>query len=104
MTIRVSLHHRTSYRFDRPVRLSPQEIRLRPAPHCRTPVLDYSLNVMPERYIVDWQRDAYDNWVAWLVFTEPTTALDIVVDLTASLTMDDPSGISIQSHAENPPL
>ena len=39
MSIRVALEHRTSYRFDRAVRLSPHVVRLRPAPHCRTPVL-----------------------------------------------------------------
>ena len=32
MAIRVGLQHRTSYRFDRLVNLSPHEIRLRPAP------------------------------------------------------------------------
>ena len=47
MAIRVALSHRTSYRFDRLVSLSPHEIRLRPAPHCRTPVLGYSLTIEP---------------------------------------------------------
>ena len=38
---------RTSYQYDRLVALSPHEVRLRPAPHSRTPVLSYSLSVLP---------------------------------------------------------
>ena len=45
VSIRVAIEHRTEYRYDRPVRLGPQSIRLRPAPHCRTPILAYSLQV-----------------------------------------------------------
>ena len=71
MAIRVALQHRTTYRFDRPVNLSPHEMRLRPAPHCRTPILGYSLNVTPEAHFLNWQQDPYGNWVARLVFTEP---------------------------------
>ena len=51
MTIRVALTHETTYSFDRPVNLSPHEIRLRPAPHCRTPINSYSLTVTPKHFI-----------------------------------------------------
>ena len=38
MTIRVGINHRTEYLFDRPVELTPHVVRLRPAPHTRTPL------------------------------------------------------------------
>jgi hypothetical protein len=39
MGIRVALHHKTLYEYyDRLVTLSPQIVRLRPAPHSRTRV------------------------------------------------------------------
>ena len=104
VSIRVALQHRTTYRFDRPVNLSPHEIRLRPAPHCRTPVLGYSLNVAPDRYFLNWQQDPYGNWVARLVFTEPAATLDIVVDLTADMTVVNPFDFFVEPYAEQYPF
>ena len=87
MTIRVGLTHRTSYKFDRPVTLSPHEIRLRPAPHCRTPILSYSLKIEPAGHFLNWQQDPYGNWLARAVFPERATQLDITVDLVAEMTV-----------------
>ena len=72
MTIRVALTHETTYSFDRPVNLSPHEIRLRPAPHCRTPINSYSLTVTPKNF-TNWQQDPFGNWVARLVFPDKAT-------------------------------
>jgi transglutaminase-like putative cysteine protease len=104
MAIRVALQHRTTYRFDRSVGLGPHEIRLRPAPHCRTPILGYSLNVAPDRYFLNWQQDPYGNWVARLVFTEPTDTLDIVVDLIADMTVTNPFDFFVEPYAEHAPF
>ena len=104
MAIRVALQHRTTYRFDRNVGLGPHEIRLRPAPHCRTPILGYSLNVAPDKYFLNWQQDPYGNWVARLVFTEPADRLDIRVDLTADMTVINPFDFFVEQYAEIAPF
>ncbi len=104
MTIRVAIHHRTVYKFDRAVGLSPHEIRLRPAPHCRTPIASYSLRVAPEKHFVNWQQDAYGNYIARFVFPEPARALDITVDLVADMTVINPFDFFIEHWAEHFPF
>jgi len=85
MAIRIALHHRTEYRFDRDVRLAPHAVRLRPAPHCRTRVTSYSLKVEPAGHFLNWQQDPQGNHVARLVFPEPARSLVLEVDLVAEL-------------------
>ena len=104
MAIRVALRHRTTYAFDRPINVSPHEIRLRPAPHCRTPILGYSLQVEPAHHFLNWQQDPYGNWVARLVFPERTNKLEIVVDLVADMTVINPFDFFVEPYAENFPF
>jgi transglutaminase-like putative cysteine protease len=103
MAIRVALQHRTTYQFDRLVNLGPHEIRLRPAPHCRTPILGYSLDVEPAHFL-NWQQDPYGNWVARLVFPERADKLEVVVDLTADMTVVNPFDFFVESYAERYPF
>ncbi len=104
MTIRVALHHKTHYQFDRAVTVSPHEVRLRPAAHCRTPILGYSLKVLPARHFINWQQDPYGNHIARLVFPEPTTELEVTVDLIADMTVINPFDFFVEKYAEQFPF
>ncbi|MEI7611754.1 MAG: transglutaminase family protein [Betaproteobacteria bacterium] len=104
MTIRVALNHRTRYNFDRSVAVGPHEVRLRPAAHCRTPILSYSLKVEPADHFFNWQQDPFGNWVARLVFPEKAKSLAITVDLIADMTVINPFDFFIDEFAENYPF
>jgi uncharacterized protein (DUF2126 family) len=104
MGIRVALHHVTTYRYDRPVTLMPHVVRLRPAPHTRTPVESYSLRVEPTEHFLNWQQDPYSNHLARLVFQKPADELRVTVDLVADLTTINPFAFFIEESAEKCPF
>ncbi len=104
MGIRVALQHKTVYRYDRDVQLGPQIVRLRPAPHCRTPVLGYSMKVFPEDHFCNWQQDPQGNYIARLVFPEKTRLFSVVVDLIADMTSINPFDFFLESYAEEFPF
>jgi uncharacterized protein (DUF2126 family)/transglutaminase-like putative cysteine protease len=104
MAIHVALSHSTRYRYDRLVSLSPHIVRLRPAPHCRTPVISYSLTVDPRTQFVNWQQDPHGNYLARVVFPEKTRELTVNVDLVVELSVINPFDFFLEASAETYPF
>ena len=104
MTIRVALNHTSIYRYSEYVQLSPHVIRLRPAAHCRTPILSYSLRCLPEKHYVNWQQDPQGNFQARVVMNEPTRELRVSVDLVAEMTVINPFDFFVEPEAEHWPF
>jgi uncharacterized protein (DUF2126 family)/transglutaminase-like putative cysteine protease len=104
MSIHVALRHTTVYTFDRRVTLSPHVVRLRPAPHSRTPILAYTLKITPEKHFINWQQDPFGNYLARLVFPEATREFSVDVEVIADLTVINPFDYFIEESAEHWPF
>jgi len=104
MAIRVAINHKTVYNFDRSVSVSPHIVRLRPAPHARTPIESYSLKVTPEQHFINWQQDPFGNYLARLVFPEPVREMSFEVDIVAEMVVINPFDFFVESYAEHYPF
>jgi len=99
LSTRIELAHQTCYQYDRAVQLSPHEIRLKPAPHCRTPIQSYALHIEPIAQSIHWQQDIFSNYIARCIFSQAVSALTITVKLIADLTAYNPFDFFIEPYA-----
>lgn len=104
MALKVVISHKTSYKFDKKVNLSPHIFRLRPAPHSRTPIENYSLKITPEDHFFNWQQDPFGNYQARVVFKEKTDQLSIDVEILADLKSLNPFDFFVEKSAEEYPF
>ena len=102
--IRVALNHKSTYRYSNFAELGPQVVRLRPAPHCRTPITAFAMKVTPDQHFINWQQDPHSNYLARLVFAKPTELFEVEVDLVAEMTVINPFDFFLESTVEQYPF
>src|SRR5258708_11035207 len=100
MRIQVALNHRTQYQYGKAVFLGPQVIQLRPTPHCRTPIQNYSLSVTPADHLLNWQLDPHHNHLARLLFPDKTNEFVVEVDIVAELSPFNPFDFFLEPGVE----
>ena len=104
MALKIVISHKTKYKYDRAVSLSPHIFRLRPAPHSRTPIEAYSIKITPENQFFNWQQDPFGNYLARLIFPDKTTELTIDVEIIADLKTINPFDFFVEESAEEYPF
>lgn len=104
MALKIVISHKTKYKYDRPVSLSPHIFRLRPAPHSRTPIESYSIKIKPENQFLNWQQDPFGNYMARLIFPEKTEELSVEVEIIADLKTINPFDFFVEESAEEYPF
>ncbi len=104
MSIKVAITHKTVYKFDRSVKLSPHIFRLRPAAHSRTSIESYSFKILPKNHFINWQQDSFGNYQARVVFPDMTSELRVEVEVIAKLQVINPFDFFIEESAEKFPF
>jgi uncharacterized protein (DUF2126 family) len=100
MAIHVALQHKTHYTYDQHVGHGPHVVRLRPAPHCRTKILSYSLRITGGGHFINWQQDPFANWNARLVFHDKMKELCVEVELVAEMAVHNPFDFFLEESAQ----
>jgi transglutaminase-like putative cysteine protease len=95
----LTIHHKTEYRYKRPVAFGEHRIMLRPRDGHDLRMLSGSLEIVPEPMSLRWIHDVFGNSVAIATFDERAQTLSISSTATVehnpaeefALTADDPA-------------
>ena len=71
----LTIHHKTEYRYNRPVAFGEHKVMLRPRDGHDLRVLDFQLDISPEPMSLHWIHDVFGNSVAIANFDERAETL-----------------------------
>ncbi len=79
--MKLTIHHRTTYRYAPPVALQPHRMILRPRGSHDIALLSSSLSCTPVAEL-EWTQDVFGNLIATGIFPEPAAELVITSEFT----------------------
>ena len=99
MAILIAIKHNTSYHYDHLINMGPHVIRLKPAPHSRTKIHSYSLNIEPKEHFINWQQDPFGNYLARIVMHEKVKEFKVGVEVIAEMTVINTFDFFVEEYA-----
>lgn len=104
MALKIVISHKTEYKYNKKISMSPHIIRLRPAAHSRTPIEAYSLKIKPENHFINWQQDPFGNYLARIVFPEKTDIFSVDVEIIADMITINPFDFFVEDGSKEYPF
>ena len=99
-----SVHHKTTYRYKRPIRLGPHQLLFRPRDSFDQHLLDSHLDVTPEPSEVRWIHDVFGNCLTLVDFNAKCELLEFDTVIRLEHTPESAPDFRIEDYARSHPF
>jgi transglutaminase-like putative cysteine protease len=99
-----SVHHKTTYRYKRPIRLGPHQLLFRPRDSFDQHLLDSHLDVTPEPSEVRWIHDVFGNCLTLVDFGAKCELLEFDTVIRLEHTPESAPDFRIEDYARSHPF
>ncbi len=99
-----TVHHKTTYRYKRPIRLGPHQLLFRPRDSFDQRLLDSRLDVTPEPSEVRWIHDVFGNCLTLVDFSAKCELLEFDTVIRLEHTPENAPDFRIEDYARLHPF